>query len=97
MIINVNCGLMGCDAVWSCKWLSKFRRNITPTSSNLNLNTEAVRPHSFTTLISISVKHNHEWILKEAIMIYFKVDYYNGFSLERYQKNLQYIFSKNGW
>jgi hypothetical protein len=28
---DIDCGLVGCDAVWTCRWVPTFRRNILPS------------------------------------------------------------------
>jgi hypothetical protein len=40
---EVGCGLWGCDAVSSWRWLPAFRRKVSLPSSEVNLNTSALK------------------------------------------------------
>jgi hypothetical protein len=33
--ILVYCGLLDCNALWTCRWISTFQRNILPPSSSM--------------------------------------------------------------
>jgi hypothetical protein len=33
--LQFNGGFLGCDAVWTCRWVSMFGRNILPPSSGM--------------------------------------------------------------
>jgi hypothetical protein len=34
---DVDVGLLGCDAVWNCRWIPTFRKNIVIPSSVLKM------------------------------------------------------------
>lgn len=36
-IYNVDCGILGCETVCTCRWEPTFRRSVLPPSSVMNL------------------------------------------------------------
>jgi hypothetical protein len=66
---NLDCGLMGCDAVWCCRWSPTFRNIILPPSSGWSYSTfptvfQVYACNSFTNtdfgFVSGSINTDHE-------------------------------------